>query len=69
MSYPTGNNKREQNFLDSIRGVIGEPADYERYLHTYRVLGNKLAWEQVKAESTLHHIKYKLEVKEDELNG
>ncbi|KAB2380173.1 hypothetical protein [Bacillus toyonensis] len=69
MSYPTGNTKREQNFLDGIRGVTGTPEDYERYLHTYRVLGNKLAWEQVKAESRLHHINYKLKVKEAEANG
>lgn len=67
MSYPTGNTKREQNFLDNIRGVYGEPEDYERYLNTYRVLGNKLAWEQVKAESTLHHISRRL--KEEKANG
>ena len=45
MSYPTGNTKKEQNFLDSIRGVTGTPENYERYLYTYRVLGNKIAWE------------------------
>lgn len=69
MRYPTGNTKREENFLDGLRGLILTPEDWERYLHTYRLLGGRLARIQVRAELDTKWINDKLEAKEAELNG
>lgn len=67
MSYPTGNNKREQNFLDSLRGLHFSLEDWERFLYTYRTLGGGHARKQVEAEQRLWAINRRL--KEAEANG
>lgn len=69
MNYPTGNNKREENFVDMhLRGnQCFEPSDYERLLHTYRTLGGRHARVQVEAEVRLWWINKWL--KEAEANG
>lgn len=70
MRYPTGNNKREENFLDNhLRANQAfEPEDYERLLHTYRTLGGVHARMQARAESDLYWIGKRLERKEVESN-
>lgn len=60
MNFPKGKNKREENFLDGLRGIILIPEDWERYLDTYRKLGGVIARRQVRAEYDIKMINKKL---------